>query len=65
MGGSSIVLLRPEELELLVCGTPHLNFHDLESVARYEGGYHKDHPLVKSFWVSTHWQPSSQVIQIQ
>ena len=37
MGGSSISLLRPEELELLVCGTPHLNFHELEEVARYEG----------------------------
>lgn len=37
MGGSSICLLRPEELELLVCGTPHLNFHELEEMARYEG----------------------------
>lgn len=37
MGGTSIALLRPEELELLVCGTPHLNFHELEEVARYEG----------------------------
>lgn len=40
MGGSSISLLRPEELELLVCGTPHLNFHELEEVARYEGCVH-------------------------
>jgi ubiquitin-protein ligase E3 A len=30
MGGTCISLVRPEELELLVCGTPHLNFHDLE-----------------------------------
>lgn len=40
MGGTSIALLRPEELELLVCGTPHLNFHELEEVARYEGCVH-------------------------
>ena len=30
MGSSSISLLRPEELELLVCGTPHLDLHELE-----------------------------------
>jgi hypothetical protein len=54
MGGSSISLLRPEELELLVCGTPHLDFHELQSVARYEGGYSADTPLVQWFWEIVH-----------
>lgn len=54
MGGSSISLLRPEELMLLVCGTPHLNLHELEAVAKYEGGYEAEHPVIKAFWSVVH-----------
>ena len=57
MGGTTISLLRPEELELLVCGTPHLNFHELESVARYEAGYDAKHPIVRAFWETVHEMP--------
>ena len=57
MGGTTIALLRPEELELLVCGTPHLNFHELESVARYEGGFDAKHPIVRAFWETVHEMP--------
>lgn len=38
-GGLALSLLRHEELELLICGLPHLDFYELESNARYEGGY--------------------------
>jgi hypothetical protein len=32
-------LFNPPELELLVCGLPHLDFEQLEAAAKYEGGY--------------------------
>ncbi len=53
MASSSISLLRPEELMLLVCGTPHLNFHELEAVTRYEG-YKANDPVVRAFWATVH-----------
>jgi hypothetical protein len=49
-GGPALTLLRDEELELLVCGLPHLDFDALERAARYEGGYSADHPVVRQFW---------------
>ena len=36
-GGEVIKMFKPEELELLICGNPVLDFKALESVARYEG----------------------------
>ena len=54
MGGSSISLLKPEELMLIVCGTPHLNLREWESVARYEGGYDKNARVVMWFWALVH-----------
>jgi len=54
MGGSSISLLRAEELMLLVCGTPHLNLRELEAVARYEGGYDKNSGVIQWFWSLVH-----------
>lgn len=54
MGGSSISLLKPEELMLLVCGTPHLNLRELEAVARYEGGYEKSSNVIQWFWAVIH-----------
>ncbi len=38
-GGPALSLFRGEELELLVCGLPHLDFEQLERGAVYEGGY--------------------------
>ena len=48
--GSSITLCRPEELELLVVGSPELDFNALEANATYEGGYDKESETVKHFW---------------
>jgi hypothetical protein len=38
-GGPALTLFSPPELELLICGLPHLDFEALEGVSRYEGGY--------------------------
>jgi HECT-domain (ubiquitin-transferase) len=35
--GSALVLFNPHELELLVCGLPHLDFAALQKAATYEG----------------------------
>lgn len=53
-GGPALSLFRSEELELVICGTPQLNFEDLESVARYEGSYNQEHPTVKALWQVLH-----------
>jgi ubiquitin-protein ligase E3 A len=38
-GGPALSMFTPGELELLVCGLQHLDFDELERVARCEGGY--------------------------
>jgi hypothetical protein len=50
MENSSLELLRPDELELLVVGTPDLDFSELEKKVEYEGGYDKHSPVIKHFW---------------
>lgn len=50
VGGKALSLFRPEELELLICGNPHLDFGALEENSKYEDGYTKDDPVVKRFW---------------
>ena len=52
--GSSLVLFNPQELELLVCGLPHLDFAALEKAAAYEGGYSAEHPTIVRFWRILH-----------
>ena len=49
-GGLALSLFRYDELELLVCGLPHLDFTELEKKARYEGGYSASHPTIRAFW---------------
>ncbi|GLI65760.1 hypothetical protein VaNZ11_009375 [Volvox africanus] len=49
-GGPALSLFRHEELELLICGLPHLDFGALEANARYEGGYHRQHPTIVMLW---------------
>jgi ubiquitin-protein ligase E3 A/E3 ubiquitin-protein ligase HERC4 len=50
LDGSSLELLRPDELELLVVGSSQLDFGALQSNTEYEGGYGPDSPVVKNFW---------------
>ena len=49
-----IELFKPEELELLICGSKQLNFKDLEEVAQYVDGYTEDSPIIKWFWEIIH-----------
>lgn len=50
MESSSLDLFLPEELELLVVGSPELDFNALEANTKYEGGYTKDSETVINFW---------------
>lgn len=40
-------MFRAEELELLVCGSPVLDFEELEKVTQYDNGFHPDHRVIK------------------
>lgn len=54
LGGHALQLCSPEELELLVCGTPELDTQALESAAHYEGGWDAEHPTVQALWQVVH-----------
>uniref|UniRef100_A0A7S2B9D6 HECT-type E3 ubiquitin transferase n=1 Tax=Octactis speculum TaxID=3111310 RepID=A0A7S2B9D6_9STRA len=45
-----IEMLRAEDLELLLTGTPELDFRALETVTSYAGGYHASHKTIIAFW---------------
>uniref|UniRef100_A0A3Q3R1K6 Ubiquitin-protein ligase E3A n=1 Tax=Monopterus albus TaxID=43700 RepID=A0A3Q3R1K6_MONAL len=47
-------LFRPEEVELLICGSRKLDFEALEKTTDYDGGYSKDTPIIKDFWETIH-----------
>lgn len=48
--GSSLDLLEPKELELLVVGVPDLDFEALRNNTEYEGGYSKESPTIRNLW---------------
>ncbi|XP_071088555.1 ubiquitin-protein ligase E3A-like [Haliotis cracherodii] len=48
------LLFRPEEVELLVCGSKDLDFFALEEATEYDGGFTKDSASVKNFWQVVH-----------
>ncbi|XP_061823604.1 probable E3 ubiquitin-protein ligase HECTD2 [Nerophis lumbriciformis] len=45
----ALMLLRPEEVEMLVCGSPQLDMNALQRAAIYDG-YGKNDATVRSFW---------------
>uniref|UniRef100_A0A3B3ZTD6 HECT-type E3 ubiquitin transferase n=1 Tax=Periophthalmus magnuspinnatus TaxID=409849 RepID=A0A3B3ZTD6_9GOBI len=45
----ALMLLRPEEVEMLVCGSPELDMSALQKAAQYEG-YSKTDCTVRCFW---------------
>uniref|UniRef100_A0A3Q2DD05 HECT-type E3 ubiquitin transferase n=1 Tax=Cyprinodon variegatus TaxID=28743 RepID=A0A3Q2DD05_CYPVA len=45
----ALMLLRPEEVEMLVCGSPELDMSALQKAAQYEG-YGKMDATVRCFW---------------
>ncbi|KAJ2162164.1 hypothetical protein GGF46_000906 [Coemansia sp. RSA 552] len=49
-GASYVRFMRPQELELLVCGCSDLDFAALEQSTIYDGGYTKSTPVIQHFW---------------
>ncbi|XP_041745462.2 ubiquitin-protein ligase E3A-like isoform X2 [Coregonus clupeaformis] len=47
-------LFRPEEVELLICGSRNLDFQALEETTEYDGGYSRDCRVIKDFWETVH-----------
>ncbi|XP_077585747.1 ubiquitin-protein ligase E3A isoform X1 [Stigmatopora nigra] len=47
-------LFRPEEIELLICGSRNLDFLALEDTTEYDGGYNRDCRIIKEFWETLH-----------
>lgn len=46
---NALIMLQPKEVEMLVCGSPHLDLDALEKVTKYEG-YAKEDATVRYFW---------------
>ncbi|KAJ2078361.1 hypothetical protein H4R24_004531 [Coemansia sp. RSA 988] len=49
-GASYVRFMRPQELELLVCGCSDLDFAALERSTIYDGGYTKSTVVIQNFW---------------
>lgn len=47
-------LFRPEEIELLICGSKNFDFDELENSTEYDGGYTNDSQVIKDFWSVVH-----------
>ncbi|XP_071443189.1 probable E3 ubiquitin-protein ligase HECTD2 [Hetaerina americana] len=45
----ALLLLSPEEVEMLVCGSPTINLRELQKVTEYDG-YNGDEPVIRYFW---------------
>mmetsp|Transcript_8087 Transcript_8087/g.11776 ORF Transcript_8087/g.11776 Transcript_8087/m.11776 type:complete len:1158 (-) Transcript_8087:98-3571(-) len=66
MEASSLDLFRPEELQLLVVGSPNLDFAALERNTKYEGGYDKESNVVRCFWrFVNETTPTQEQTQVQ
>ncbi|KAK6635852.1 hypothetical protein RUM44_001106 [Polyplax serrata] len=46
---NALIMLRPEEVEMLVCGSPNLDLNELRKVTEYDG-YKPDDPMIIEFW---------------
>ncbi|KAK4533821.1 hypothetical protein CCYA_CCYA19G4703 [Cyanidiococcus yangmingshanensis] len=52
--GVALQLFSPQELEVVVRGEPELDFHALERVTKYEGGYTSESLAIRWFWSIVH-----------
>lgn len=48
------LLFRPEEIELLICGSKNFDFDELELATEYDGGYSSESKTIKDFWSIVH-----------
>lgn len=53
-GGKVLDMFRADELELLICGKPELDFRALERSTRYDEGYNANSSVIKHFWSVVH-----------
>jgi ubiquitin-protein ligase E3 A len=58
-GGDCLTLFRADELELLICGSPTLDFHALQGACRYEDGFTRDSALMGQLWEVLHALPEA------
>ncbi len=54
VGEDMMQLLRPEELEQLICGSRQLNFEELQLSTQYVDGYDEDSKISKWLWEIIH-----------
>jgi len=52
--GEPLRLFRAEELELIICGSPTLDFEELEASTRYEDGYTESSNVIRWLWEIIH-----------
>ncbi|XP_052902298.1 ubiquitin-protein ligase E3A [Anopheles moucheti] len=48
------LLFRPEEVELIVCGSKEFDFDELEQSTEYQGGFTAESQTIKDFWSIVH-----------
>ncbi|XP_017060072.1 ubiquitin-protein ligase E3A [Drosophila ficusphila] len=48
------LLFRPQEIEMLVCGSREFDFVELEHSTEYEGGYTEKTQIIQDFWSIVH-----------
>ena len=53
-GGDALRLFAAEELEMVICGSPEIDFHAMEAAAVYEAPLNADHRLIRDFWRAVH-----------
>lgn len=58
------MLFRPEEVEMLVCGSKLFDFHALEEATEYDGGFTSESPSIKHFWEIVHEMTEEQKRQL-
>ncbi|RZF44954.1 hypothetical protein LSTR_LSTR001915 [Laodelphax striatellus] len=46
---NALIMLRPEEVEMLVCGSPTIDLNELRKVTEYDG-FKADDPYILDFW---------------
>ncbi|XP_059608473.1 ubiquitin-protein ligase E3A isoform X2 [Phlebotomus argentipes] len=51
------LLFRPEEVELLVCGSKEFDFEELQASTDYDAGYTAESPVIRNFWEIVHALP--------
>lgn len=52
--GTVLNKLNSDELELIICGNPILDFYSLEKTTLYADGYEDDMQIIKDFWNIVH-----------